>query len=85
MEQRKYTDYDIKIAEELGGLKTLVISISDKLDDYCKKNTIEHDAMWKKIDKHSSFINYLSGAIAIVMFCVGIAVDWIKRKLYGEK
>lgn len=61
MRDKKYTEHDIHIAEQLGGIKTLQTTILEKLAGYCDDNQKQHDAMWKKMDSHGKKINWILG------------------------
>jgi uncharacterized membrane protein YdfJ with MMPL/SSD domain len=74
---------DLKIAEELGSLKALMTVTHDKVVKYCEENKEGHTRMWRKIDKHSRFISWLSGAIAVIVVIVGLAVEWVRYSLKG--
>ncbi len=76
-----YTERDLKLAEDIGGIKALITMTHDKIDDYCKKNEEHHNALWRKVDKHSKFINWLSGVIAIVWLALGLAIDGFRKKM----
>lgn len=59
MNNNQYTDRDIEIAKELGGLTTAIQHVHDKLDIYLSDQKSQHNALWKKIDTHSGEISKL--------------------------
>ncbi len=82
-----YTERDLKIAEELGGLKTLMQATHDKIAVYCEENEKHHKLLWDKSDNlneeiksQGKWINGLKGAIAFVTVIFGAIIAWFKHK-----
>ena len=84
MNEPIYTNRDIEIAEQLGGLKTLQETTLNVLKEYCADNKQQHRAMWTKLDAHSRKINWFMGGIAVISGSLTYAFLAFKHKFLGS-
>lgn len=82
----KYSDRDIEVAKEIGGLTKAIQAIDDKISSYVKNSEIHTKAMWTRIDSHSEKILQHHGAIKWIIgigFGISCAVSaityWITK------
>lgn len=84
-----YTNRDLKVAEELGGLKTAVL-------DFTKRNDSEHqelksilkshdyecnrqiEKIWEKVDKNRNLIKWIMGIGTGVVSISGVVMALLK-------
>ena len=84
MNIKEYTERDLQLAEEIGGLKTVVMSLNDKLSQVLSESSNNHRAMWARIDDHSKTLNLIKGiGFTLQVLWAGILV-WIEMHRGGS-
>lgn len=90
-EDAHYTDRDMRLAEDLGGIKALLMALDKKMTESihlqacslqkCQdKRDESHNAMWGKIDKHGRDLAWIKG-IGLGLQAVWAAlIGWISIK-----
>ena len=78
MDKPIYTNRDIEIARELGGMKALQEATLNLLKEYCEDNKVQHKAMWGKLSSHSKKINWFMGAATAIGAAIGYGFMWLR-------
>ena len=88
MADRVFTESDLRIAEELGGMKTCLVKIDENLNRHIITEERDKAAMWNKIDQHSKLLDEQSGAMKAIVYVGGLIqlvvvafVAWWKTKM----
>jgi hypothetical protein len=85
-----YTEHDLHVAQEIGGLKTLMQATHDKLGNYIDAHGNEHQTMWGRVDAVKKQVNGNTkmiykgmGVAAFIGALFGAIGHWLKIKFTG--
>lgn len=69
---------DLKIAEELGGVKAYLAKIDENLTRHCLSDDTAKQALWSRIDEHAATLATQNGMIRwIIGIGIGIQAAWL--------
>jgi len=66
----------LEIVEKIGGVTVSIKNIESILE----KNTASAKAMWKKVENHGKWINFMKGAVSVLVASCGYVIYWVKHK-----
>ena len=87
MNERTYSSTDIRLAEELGGVKAYLKKIDETLTKHVIYEEETKKAMWARIDankeklsEHSGFIKWIIGIGVGLQIGVFVLMEWLRLK-----